>query len=78
MGIRASDYPELLVAYQRQLEKEKAGQPEPPKVMWVMRTNLPKIKPFKSRNPAEFKAVVEKVQEMNPGLKIYLFEITGI
>jgi hypothetical protein len=78
MGIRASDHPALMAAVMRQLEKEKAGQPEPPKVMWVMRTNLPKIKPFKTRNPVEFKLVVEKVQEMNPGLKIYLFEITGI
>lgn len=78
MGIRLSDHPALAAAYARQVAKEKAALPEEPKIMWTMRVNLKGVKPFTSRDPVEFKAVVEKVQEMNPGLKIYIYQTEGL
>jgi hypothetical protein len=74
MGIRASDHPSLLAAVQRQLAKE----PQPPKKMWLARTNSLKIKPIVMRDPVLFKQTIETIQAMNPGLTIYLFEIDGV
>lgn len=74
MGIRASDYPALMAAVQKQLGKE----PQLPKKMWIARTNMLKIKPIIMRDPVLFKQTIEIVQAMNPGLTLYLFEIDGV
>jgi hypothetical protein len=60
------------------VQKQMANEPQPPKKMWVARTNSLKIKPIVMRDPVLFKQTIETIQAMNPGLTLYLFEIDGV
>lgn len=78
MGIKARDYGGLQRAIDKALAKEQSKQPDLPKTMWLARTGVLIIKPIKSRDPVVFMAMIKKLQQMYPDIKIYIFEIEGV
>jgi hypothetical protein len=78
MRIQSSDKTKLQRAIDHALLKEKEGQEEPPKIMWIARVPLLGIKPIKSTNPKVFMEAIKTLQLQYPNLDIYIFEIEGL
>jgi hypothetical protein len=55
----------------------KPGQKieQDPKVTWVARTSMPKIKPIKTSDPVLFLRAVASLKESYPNLPIYIFKV---